>query len=76
MWLFGNRSGTYLPMAEEKVQDVNELVKERLKKLDSLAADSIEAYPYKYDRTHYSAQIHEEFEHLADDGQSSKTVQA
>jgi len=55
------------PAAEEaKVPDVNELVKERLKKLEDLKGLSINAYPYRFDRTHSSAQILKQFKDATD----------
>lgn len=60
------------PMGEEQHDaqqaDVNELMQQRLKKLDDLKAKGIPAYGDKFNPTHHTAQIKDNFEQM--EGQS------
>ena len=46
------------------MSEENRLIKERLRKLKELRENNVNPYPYTFDRTNYSVQIKEAYEHL------------
>lgn len=48
------------------MEDVNELLRLRRAKLDTIRNMNINPYPYEFQRTHFTAQVISEFEHFKD----------
>jgi lysyl-tRNA synthetase class 2 len=42
---------------EQRLEDLNQLVKIRIEKLDQIRAQNINPYPYSFEQTHHSAEI-------------------
>jgi lysyl-tRNA synthetase class 2 len=49
---------------ERGLEKENHLIAERIKKLNALKEYGINPYPYKFDQTHHSKQLHEKYAHL------------
>jgi len=54
------------------VENKPDYIKHRLEKLKALRGEGINAYPYRYDKTHSSTEILSDFEKLAEDGTKVK----
>ena len=59
---------------EESANSLEALRAERRKKRDELAADGVDVYPYRYDRTATASELHSRFESLEPEARTGMSV--
>jgi lysyl-tRNA synthetase, class II len=68
------RSNTAQKSSESEPTAQHPLIQERLKKAEELRTASIEPYPYSFERTHKTADILQQHQHLAAEQHSGESV--
>ncbi|MGV8141451.1 MAG: lysine--tRNA ligase [Candidatus Woesearchaeota archaeon] len=59
---------------EKGLEKEHHLIAERIKKLNALKEYGINPYPYRFNQTHHSKELHEKFAHLKAEEQTTENV--